>query len=324
MHDLSVIIPARNEIFLQRTIEDVLQNAEADTEVIAILDGYWPDPPIQDHPRVMVVHVTTPIGQRAAVNLGARMSQATYLMKLDAHCAVGPGFDRLLIEDCQPDWTMIPAMWNLHAFDWVCHGCQKRTYQGTQPSMCLLCGSDHFTMDLIWQPRGNKVTYSWCFDADLNFQYWRQHHTREAYQGSLLETMSCIGACFFLRRDRYWEIDGLDEAHGSWGQVGTELACKSWLSGGKLMTTRRTWFAHLFRTGNFKGSGWQGSSFPYPITQEAIDTAKAYSRAFWRGHHWPKAVHPLSWLIQRFAPVPGWTDAQIDQVSWYGTRADCL
>ena len=43
--DLSVIIPARNEMFLQQTIANILENIEADTEVIAVCDGSWPDPP---------------------------------------------------------------------------------------------------------------------------------------------------------------------------------------------------------------------------------------------------------------------------------------
>ena len=66
---------------------------EADTEVIAICDGYWPDPPVVDHPKVTIVHHTKSIGQRAATNEGARISQAKYVMKLDAHCTVDKGFD---------------------------------------------------------------------------------------------------------------------------------------------------------------------------------------------------------------------------------------
>ena len=115
MPELSIIIPARNEMFLQRTIEDIFENAEADTEVIAILDAYWPDPPVKDHPKVTIVHHTESIGQRAATNEGARISQAKYIMKADAHCAFGKGFDRILIEDCQYDWTLIPTLYNLHA-----------------------------------------------------------------------------------------------------------------------------------------------------------------------------------------------------------------
>ena len=108
MAELSVIIPARNEIFLQKTIENILENIEADTEIIAVCDGYWPDPPVRDHERVNIIHFTKPVGQRAATNAGARLSQAKYVMKCDAHCAFDKGFDRKLIADCQPDWTMVP------------------------------------------------------------------------------------------------------------------------------------------------------------------------------------------------------------------------
>lgn len=300
MRDLSVIIPARNEIFLKRTIEDVLANAEADTEVIAILDGYWPEPVIHDHPRVTIVHHTESIGQRAATNEGARISQAKYVMKLDAHCALDKGFDAKLMDGCQHDWTLVPLMYNLHAFDWVCAECGKRTYQGPKPEGCK-CGGTSFDIDVVWKPRLSRLTHSWRFDKDLHFQYWHEHRRRsETRRGHFIETMSFIGACWFTERNRYWELDGLDEGHGSWGQVGTEVACKSWLSGGKLLTAKRTWFAHMFRTKN------KGFSFPYHITFDEQERAREYSRDIWRNGKWPKAVHDLQWLVDKFAPVPGW------------------
>lgn len=308
MRELSVIIPARNEIFLKQTIDNILENIEADTEIIAICDGYWPDPPIPDDPRVIIVHHTVPIGQRAATNEGAKISQSQYIMKCDAHCAFGKGFDRILIEDCQPDWTMIPAMWNLHAFDWKCLGCGNRTYQGDKPLKCKKCHGEDFEMVIVWQPRGNKITYSWRFDETMHFQYWRKHHKRPEWKNEdLLETMSCIGACFMMERDRFWELEGMDERHGSWGQYGTELACKTWLSGGKMITSRKTWFAHMFRTGNFREHRG-GSSFPYPISGNAQERARQYSRNLWLNNKWEKAIHPLSWLVDRFAPVPGWEE----------------
>ena len=72
MKDLSVIIPARNEMFLQRTINCVLDSVKANTEVIVMLDGYWPDPPIVDRKNLVVVHFPKSIGQRAATNAGVR------------------------------------------------------------------------------------------------------------------------------------------------------------------------------------------------------------------------------------------------------------
>jgi hypothetical protein len=309
MPELSVIIPAREEMFLAKTIENILENIEADTEVIAVCDGNWPDPPILNHPRVTIVFNPVSIGQRASTNLGARISQAKFLMKADAHCAFGKGFDRILIEDCRPDWTMIPMMWNLHAFNWKCNACGDTTYQGKKPGECGKCKkSDGFEMVVVWEPRGNKVTYSWRFDNNMQFQYWRKHHKREDVksQGDLIETMSFIGACMLMHRDRFWELGGMDEAHGSWGQFGTEIACKSWLSGGKLITSKKTWFGHMFRTGNFKGAFGGGSSFPYPIPGNAQERAKVYSRDLWLNDKWEGAVHPLRWLTDKFKPVPDW------------------
>jgi len=307
--ELSVIIPARHEMFLTTTVENVLKNIEADTEVIVVLDGYWPDPPLFDNPRVTVIHFTTPVGQRGGTNAGARLSEARYIMKLDAHCAVGKGFDRILMEDCEDDWTMIPKMWALNAFEWECTQCGNITGQGTKLTKCDKCKRSipetDFKMNIAWERRGNKVTYSWRFDKDMRFQYWRHHHKRPECQEDVFETMSCIGACFFMPRKRFWDLGGMDEAHGSWGQFGTELACKAWLSGGKMVTTKKTWFAHMFRTGNFRES-FEYGTFPYPISGEEMEISREYSRDLWLNDKWPKAIHPLSWLVDRFKPVPGW------------------
>lgn len=311
MRDLSVLIPSRNEMFLAKTIENVLENIEADTEIIAVLDGEWSDPPVPDDPRVTLLYHPESIGQRAATNDAARLSSAKYVMKLDAHCAVGPGFDRIMIEDMQPDWIMVPKMYNLHAFDWVCTNstCDWRTYQGRAPGddpknpKCPKCNSPA-RREILWKAKHNPESTSMRFDRDLHFQYWGGY--KKYQQGDLVDTMSLLGACWLLTRDRYWELNICDENHGSWGQQGTEVACKAWLSGGRLVCNKRTWFAHMFRTqgGDF--------GFPYPMSNSAVDKARKYSRQLWEPNdptrlpNWDKAVHPLSWLIEKFAPVPDW------------------
>ena len=81
MYDLSIIIPARGEEFLGRTIDDLLENIEGKTEIIAVLDGYRPDPPLEQiDPRVTIIYNPESIGQRAASNQAARLSKAKYLM----------------------------------------------------------------------------------------------------------------------------------------------------------------------------------------------------------------------------------------------------
>lgn len=298
-------------MFLAKTVENIFENIEADTEIIAICDGNWPDPPVSDHERLRIVHHSVPIGQRAATNLGARISEARFIMKVDAHCGFGKGFDRILMEDCQPDWTMVPMMHRFHAFDWKCLGCGDRTYQGVRPKACKVCQHAEFEMVVVWEPRkGKEPSVSWRFNKqDLQFKYWRKHSKRALQsKDELIETMSFIGACMLMHRDRYWELGGLDEKHGGWGQFGTEIACKSWLSGGKLITSKKTWFGHMFRTGNFRGSGYKGSSFPYELPQSAQDKAREYSKDFWLNDKWEGANYPLSWLVDKFKPVPDWHD----------------
>ena len=301
--DLSVCIPSRNEKFLGRTVQSVLAAAEADTECIIVLDGYWPavPDPIYDHPKVTIIHVDQPVGQRGGVNMAASLSRAKYVMKLDAHCSVDQGFDRKLIADCEPDMTVIPRMHNLHVFDWLCTKCNARYYQADPMESCP-CGSREFIEDLVWKPREGrgKTTDFMCFDHELHFQYWYRYKNRPAAQGQVSDLMSSIGACFFMERKRFWDLEGLDEAHGFWGQFGTEIACKSWLSGGRHVVNKNTWFAHYFRVGKLK--------FPYHISGDAQERARLYSRDLWLNNKWPKQIRPLSWLVEKFAPVKYWHD----------------
>lgn len=303
MYDLSVLIPSRNEEFLGKTIEDINANKRGNTEVIVLLDGELPVHPIPDHPDVTLVLRSKSIGQRAAINECAKLSQAKWVMKADAHCSFAEGFDVELMSACEPNWTVIPRQYNLHAFDWLCTSCGNRTYQGPQPQVCSKCNKPTIERDIIWKPRdgkegrANKVTEAWRFDHELHFKY----HGAWKKEGDLTETMSLLGACFFMERKRFWELEGCDEKTGSWGQQGTEVACKTWLSGGKLIVNKRTWFAHLFRT-------QPGFGFPYPISGNDQEKARARSRSVWLNNAWSRQIYPLSWLIDRFAPLPDWTD----------------
>jgi len=113
--ELSILIPARNEIFLKNTIEDALKNIEADTEIIAVLDEAWAEPSIPQHERVTVIKTPKAIGQRAATNLTCRLSKAKYVMKLDAHCSFDKGFDRKMVEffkEVGDNVTGVPIMRN--------------------------------------------------------------------------------------------------------------------------------------------------------------------------------------------------------------------
>ena len=312
--DLSVIIPGRNEEFMRQTIDNVLKNIKADTEVIAIFDGYWPDPAIPQNDRLTVIHHEDSIGQRAAYNEGVNLSQARYVMKLDAHCAIGPGFDRILMDNCEHDWTVVPRMYNLWAFDWECKRCGHRVYQAKgKPERCEKCGSRYSKKHIVWKEKTNPTSDYMRFDSDLKFQYWRDFKKRPEASGDVTDLMSFIGACWFMERSRHFEIGGLDEKHGSWGQVGTEMACKAWLSGGRLAVCKKTWFAHMFRTNRAVGFG-----FPYKISGKQVGHARRHNRKLFWDNTWDGQKYPLSWMLEKFWPVPGWTEEELKEAQKKG------
>ncbi len=325
-NDLTILIPARNEMFLAKTIQNILENIEADTEVIAVLDGLPSDPPITPHERVNIIELKKSIGQRASINLACKMSKAKYVMKVDAHCAFDKGFDRKMIEafekleaDGETKVTMVPIMRNLWAFDWKCLECGKKWYQGPTPTKCQEenyknsgkpCDSNKFERKMMWVGKNNPQSTSYCFDPTPHFQYFEDWKHREPYisdkkNKGLTETMSLQGSCFMTTRKMYWELNFCDENFGSWGSQGIEVACKTWLSGGRVLVNHSTWYAHMFRTqgGDF--------SFPYRIAHKDQEFAKSTARKLFFENTWEKSIHPLSWLVEKFWPVKGWSELDL-------------
>lgn len=312
-YDLSIIIPSRNEMFLSKTIEEILKNIRGKTEVIVTLDGAWADPVIKDDPRVTLIHYTEPIGQRAAQNRAARLSDAKYIAKVDAHCGFDEGFDVKLMEHMKDDWTVVPIMRNLWAFDWICPNGHRR-YQGPS-GVCTQCGKET-TRDFKWIGKENPQNRSYCFNPEPQFKYFKEYTKRPEYKKSLEETgmtesMSLQGSFFMLTREKYWELNICDENFGSWGSQGLEVAIKTWLSGGRVMVNHHTWYAHMFRTqgGDF--------SFPYPQTDRKVKENRAIARDFFFNNKFDKAIHPLSWLIERFWPVPEWTNEDLEMLKQF-------
>ncbi|MFA4837762.1 MAG: glycosyltransferase [Dehalococcoidia bacterium] len=310
MKDLSILIPARNEMFLARTIQDIFEHSEADTEVIAVLDGAWAEPPLPQHDRVNVIYVPESIGQRAATNMAAKLADGRYLMKVDAHCSFDQGFDRKMLEgfsQVSNETTMIPIMRNLWVFDWKCYSCGWKKYQGPTPKKCEQCGGTNVKRKMMWVGKHNPQSWSYCFDAQPHFQYFEEYKHRPgirevAKQSGLSETMSLQGSCFMVSREKYWELNLCDESLGSWGNQGIEVACKTWLSGGRVLINHNTWYAHMFRTqgGDF--------SFPYPQCGRAQQKTKANTWDQFFNNRWDKQIYPVSWLVKKFWPVFGWTD----------------
>jgi hypothetical protein len=157
----------------------------------------------------------------------------------------------------------------------------------------------------VWKPRRTHCT-SYCFDSEPHFQYFGEYTKTDKYQEDFktgfTESMSIQGSCFMVTRDKYWELNLSDEAFGSWGSQGIEVACKLWLSGGKVIINHNTWYAHMFRTKPEAGFG-----FPYPQGGKQVDGAKKRARELFFNNKWDKRIRNLNWLVEKFWPVKGWS-----------------
>jgi hypothetical protein len=261
--------------------------------VLVGLDG-CEDNTIPKDPRVTVVQRSESIGQRAMTNQLCRLSQARYIMKVDAHCAFDQGFDRKMIEKMEDDITMVPVMRNLHAFNWVCPDGHTR-YQGPS-GPCKECGKDTIK-DVVWIPKTNPQSVAYRFDNTMHFQYLNEWGKLQ--KGDLTETLSIQGSCFLLTRDKYWELDICSEEFHSWGQQGVEVALKTWMSGGRVLVNRTTWYAHMFRTqgGDF--------SFPYPQPGSKVQDNRRLSRELFQHNKWKGIKIKFEDIIRKFNP-PDW------------------
>lgn len=297
---ITVIIPAREEKYLKRTIENVLENAEGVIEIIAICDGWWPEEDLKEYPftheYVRLIHNTEARGQRPGINDAARIALGDYIMKLDAHCAVGPGFNKILEEQTEYDWTVIPEMYNLDPETW-------------KPKLF-----DNYE-EAVHMGKVNPYMYMAIVDGHLRAQYFSGKKLRNKFienrEIKIDETLCCMGPSFFMHKDRFWELGGCDEEHGHWGQQGVEVSCKAWLSGGKLMVNKNTWFAHWFRGSHVHDNGKRG--FPYQMRQSQVNQARAYSDDLWLNDKWEGRKKDLTfaWLIKKFDP-PKWEGYNLD------------
>lgn len=266
---VSVIIPGRCEDYFQQTIDAALERAAGEVEVIAIIDGYEPDPPLTaTDDRVKLIKLDNAIGQRAAYNLGVRESSGQYVMKIDAHAMMGPGYDEILKTRCPPETVVLPEMRRLNPH--------------------------------IWQDKPRGHVWFMYFGLDMYCHYWRPYRRRPAAKAEYPEVMTGQGSCWFTTREWNDHIGLLDEAVGSWGNVGIEVSLRTWLCGGSQILNRQTWQAHWFR----KDEG----GFPYPMSGRNVARAHRYTKEnyYFKDDAFENQTRPFHWLIEKFSPVPGW------------------
>lgn len=286
MSKVSVIIPSRNERFLQQTVTDLLEKAQGDVEVIAVLEGYWPDPPLVGDDRLIILHNGRAAGMRGAINRGAALASGTYLMKCDAHCMFDEGYDVKLQADLERDWVAVPRRYALDADNWTRQ--QKRPID-----YVYLCYPD------------NPGDFG---GPSLKGRVWDQKNRDASLQAvEIDDLMSAQGSCWFMFRDYFYWLDLMDEAnYGHFSNEFQEIGLKVWLSGGRVIRNKKTWYAHLHK-GKKYGRGW-------PLGGSVLNQGAAFTNRWMDGRNWRKQDRDIRWMVRKFWPVPGWPRTSVDLV----------
>lgn len=285
---VSVIIPSRSDTYLQKTVDDLLIKAQGEIEVIVVLDGRWAEPILKDDKRVIVIHQGTVhdnFGMRAGINAGMAIASGEYVMKIDEHCMMDEGWDVKLIEDCEDHDVVVPRRKRLDPDTW------SLIEDGRNPI-------DYMYLTNPFMRPGDKTN-------GLRGAEWKE---RFAENEDILydESMSTQGSCYFMKKSHWDEVikELDDDNYGPFTSEAQEIGLKTQLSGGRLMTNKKTWYAHWWKGKSGKGYGF--SNEQYVKHQALTEEGRMYTIKYWLTTKDYK--HDFEWLMEKFSPVPTWPE----------------
>lgn len=287
---LSVVIPSRSPEYLQKTVDGLLDNAQGDIEVIVVLDGIWPEPILNDDPRVVVVHhgeVHNNIGMRGSISTGMALARGDYVMKIDEHCMVGKGYDQILAADCENDWIVIPRRKRLSPDSW-------EIQVDGRPDI------DYMYVEYPYAKPLDKT-------QGLHGAEWKQRFY-DRPELMIDDTPTMQGSCYYMKKSTYdkWWPDGLDDVnYGPFTQEAQELSMRAWLEGGRVIVNKNTFYAHYHKGKRGKGYGF--SNEQYKKHAEWNERGRIYCINYWLSTKDFK--HDFTWFVnEKFPDMPGWSD----------------
>lgn len=283
---LNIIIPVRSERYLAKTVTDLLEKAAGEVEVIVVLDGDHPAEIPMDA-RIRVITMPDIVGMRECVNVGMAAATGEHVMKIDAHCMVAPGYDTALRGDCDDNWVAIPRRYSLNVDAWALHPNRPVDY--------------HFTS---WPFRPGLPT------TGLHPMPWKER-ARDRADYLVDDEMTTQGSCYFTTRRHIQRLGPLSTArYGPIVHEGEEIALGTWLSGGRVVVNKKTWYAHLFKgRGHPANFGFSSAEWRRRIEAGARSRVNGIRGWFYD--------QPIDAIIDKFWPVPGWPEdwrAQRDQL----------
>lgn len=285
---VSIIIPCYKDPYLQKTIDSLLENAQGKIEIIPVLDGYSPPKPLKKDKRVKPISFLSNQGMRASINAGIKKAKGKFIMKSDAHCIYGKGYDKIMAQNCAENWIVVPRRYSLDDINWKRD--ERRPVRDyhylTSPVVAKGYGICMSSQD--WLQRGFK---------------------RRGPKYDIDDTMSFQGSCWFANRKYYLKRVGmLDDNINTYGPFGgeqIEVGLKYWLGGGEIKVIKKTWYAHLSKQPRHYRDGLFDRRYK---SNKHTARNRTWITKHWVDNEEPNMIHPFSWLVEKFWPVPTWPE----------------
>lgn len=267
---ISVIIASRNEQLLNKTIDNVLKNAGTAIEFVIVLDGdintnidkvdgyEYDTNGVIKLDNIKVLRNECSVGRRKAINQAVNAASGKYLFHLDGHCTMSKGWGKTLL------------------------------FQHKEDNSILVCTLRSINENFEFV---HNVDYRFCrITPEMKTMWWLDYAKRVPKDEMVSKGMSFTGCGWFLSKDYYNKIGGFDERLGGWGNAGSELSLKVWLSEkypGSIYFTKSVVCGHLFR-----------KKFPYKPNCNFNSDLRILK---------DKYKDSVYKLVDMFSPVPEWT-----------------
>ena len=119
------------------------------------------------------------------------------------------------------------------------------------------------------------------------------------------DTMTFQGSCWMANKKHFLKLVGsLDdraETYSPFGAEPLEIGLKYWLGGAQVKVVKKAWYAHLFK----KRRHYQTRLFSRRYKNNQVNS-RTWASKHWMNNEEPGMIHPLSWLVEKFWPVPTW------------------
>jgi hypothetical protein len=143
----------------------------------------------------------------------------------------------------------------------------------------------------------------------LTPQDWRKGREKDDPRFDIDDTMTFQGSCWFANKVYFMKhvgyLNDSRDAYGPFGGEQVEIGLKYWLGGGEVKVNKKTWYAHLVKRPYHYASGVFSRRYK---SSRAVSANRAWLAKHWMGNQEPKMIHPISWLVEKFWPVPTWPE----------------